>query len=140
MYDIVQIVIITADCFCCATAHRAVIHRYLKWGNRKLPFCKPTWQGCRRIYRMSLLWCPRARNPGRIQSLFPPGQLVTAAVLTIERTSCSVYKTFYFLFPRYRLDGSGIKSRWGRDFLYPSRPATGPTQLSVRWVPDLSRG
>ena len=29
----------------------------------------------------------------------------------------------------YELDGSGIDSRWGRDILYLSRPALGPTQL-----------
>ena len=26
---------------------------------------------------------------------------------------------------RYRLDGPGIDSRWGRDFSHPSRPAPG---------------
>jgi hypothetical protein len=31
-------------------------------------------------------------------------------------------------------------SRWGRDFSYTSRPALGPTQPPVQWVPDLSRG
>jgi len=28
----------------------------------------------------------------------------------------------------YGTDGTGIESRWGRDFPYPSRPALGPTQ------------
>ena len=41
---------------------------------------------------------------------------------------------------RYGLDGPGIKSRWGRDFPHPSRPALRPTQPSIQWVPDLSRG
>jgi hypothetical protein len=31
----------------------------------------------------------------------------------------------------YGMDGPGIKSWWGRDFLYPSRPALGPNQVPV---------
>jgi hypothetical protein len=41
--------------------------------------------------------------------------------------------------PGYGLDGLGIESRWGRDFLHLSRPALGLTQPPIQWVPGLSR-
>jgi len=40
----------------------------------------------------------------------------------------------------YGLDGPGIESPWWRDFPQLSRPALGPTQPPVQWVPGLFRG
>jgi hypothetical protein len=39
---------------------------------------------------------------------------------------------------RYGLDGLEIESRWGKDFPHPPRPALGPTQPPIQWVPGLS--
>jgi hypothetical protein len=41
---------------------------------------------------------------------------------------------------RYGLDGQGIEVWLGRDFPHPSRPALGPSQPLLQWVPGISRG
>ena len=38
---------------------------------------------------------------------------------------------------RYGLNGPRIESRCGLDFPHPSRPALGPTQTAVQWLPSF---
>jgi hypothetical protein len=60
--------------------------------------------------------------------------LYTSVYICIHRDSSVGITT------RYGLDGPGIESRWGRDFSHTSRPALGPTQPPIQWVPGLSGG
>ena len=73
---------------------------------------------------------------------------------TTSKSFAGNYAAFYFslifivrgrdssvgIATRYGLDGPGIESQWGRGFPHPSRPALGPTQPPIQWVPGLKRG
>jgi hypothetical protein len=85
-----------------------------------------------------------------VADLMPPdtacGSVVCALFITIANSvpkgpSCTVGRdSVAGIAIRCGLDGPGIESRWGRDFPHPSRPALGPIQRPVHWVPGLSPG
>jgi hypothetical protein len=65
----------------------------------------------------------RARNISLLQILVARGRDSTVGMAT-----------------RYGLDGPGIESWRGREFPHRSRPALGPTQPHIQWLPGLSQG
>ena len=70
--------------------------------------------------------------------------ILTVYINSEERyVSCSTFKgrdSSVGTATRYGLDGPGIESRWRRDSPHQSRPALGPAQPPVQWVPTLSPG
>ena len=57
-----------------------------------------------------------------------------------SKTYCVCRDSSVGIATRYGLDGPGIESRRKRDIPHTSRPALGPTQLPVQWVPGFSGG
>jgi hypothetical protein len=70
---------------------------------------------------------------------FSPEKMQPAVFLVLPRPSVG-RDSSVGIATRYEMDGPGIESRWGRDFPQPSRPALGPTEPPVQWVPGLFPG
>ena len=82
---------------------------------------------------------PTARNP--FQSIyFPNNVLRDTKYITPIKTATRIGDSSVGIATRYVLDGPGIEYRLGRNFPHLPRPALGPTQPPVQWVPGLSRG
>jgi hypothetical protein len=72
----------------------------------------------------------------RVYPYFPSRHLVYC--YRVNFYSCVEPGSSVGIATRYRLDGPGIESRWGRGFSHRSRPALRATQPPVQWVPGYT--